>query len=121
MKKIIEYLDQRKVEDKDYREYLISGDTALKEFCLASHKSFDFMVSHFLDNSSKRGYGLIATNEWLQLPDDWMAIGLIEGDDIICMDLTDGSIYLWMIQTGNGEYLKVADSFKELLAMVINR
>lgn len=75
------------------------------------------MVSHFLDLSERCGYGLIVTNKTLGTDTgDTLVIGLIEGDDVICMDIPSGSISIWMIQSGDGEQLKVADSFQEFLA-----
>lgn len=75
------------------------------------------MVSHFLDLSERSGYGLIVTNETLKTASgDALAIGLIEGDDVICMDIPSGTILIWMIQSGNGEFIKVSDSFEEFLA-----
>lgn len=43
------------------------------------------------------------------------AIGLIEGDDVICINSLNGAIFVWMIQTGNGEYIEVAKSFEEFI------
>lgn len=109
------YLDSKGVLDKTYREFLSKNDSDL-EFKLCSVSGFDFMVDHFLDASDIRGYGIIPTNETLKLTETtFLAIGLIEGDDIICMDVTTGKIILWLIQTGIGEHLLVADSFADFL------
>ena len=62
------------------------------------------------------GYGLITTNSLLKMDiGSYMAIGLIEGDDVICMELKSGSILLWMIQSGDGEFIKVFDSFEAFI------
>ena len=90
-------------------------------FKLCSQNGFDYMVSHFLDASDIKGYGVIATNASLQMSGEQLAIGLIEGDDIICMDLQDRSIYLWLVQTGKGERIKVSDSFGEFLSNVVDK
>ena len=69
-------------------------------------------MSHFLDRSEKKGYGLIATNKALRTGlGHQLAVGLIEGDDAICLDPKTGRISIWMIQTGKGEHLVVTDSF----------
>lgn len=121
MEHIIAYMNERGVNDKAYREFLINESTAGSTFKLCSQNGFDYMVSHFLDTSDKKGYGLVGTNVALQMYREQFAIGLIEGDDIIYMDLRDGAIYLWLIQTGKGEQIKVADSFEEFLSTVFDK
>lgn len=113
-----QYLTGRSVEDTFYRKFLSTNSAAEDlDFVLFSVGGFDYMVSHFLDSSERAGYGLIPTNKILKTDKgDRLVIGLIEGDDVICMDIPSGTISLWMIQSGNGESLKVADSFEEFLA-----
>lgn len=112
-----EYLTKRGVKDTFYRSFLLRNNGAGQTFTLCSTIGVDYMVSHFLDLSERCGYGLIVTNKTLgTISGDTLVIGLIEGDDVICMDIPSGSISIWMIQSGNGEQLKVADSFKEFLA-----
>lgn len=115
---IDKYLRERGVEDNCYRRFLSNNSCAAgHDFVLCSVDGFDYIVSHFLDSSEQLGYGLIPTNEILKTDKgDRLVIGLIEGDDVICMDIPSGVISLWMIQSGNGESLKVADSFEEFLA-----
>lgn len=114
---IDQYLVARGVKDNSYQSFLFSNSTVNHAFKLCSTNGLDYMVSHFLDSSEQVGYGLIPTNEVLKTDGgNFLAIGLIEGDDVICMDIPSGAISLWMIQSGNGESLKVADSFEEFLA-----
>lgn len=111
-----EYLTKRGIKDAFYRSFLLSNNITSQTFVLCSTKGFDYMVSHFLDLSERCGYGLIVTNKTLGTDiGDTLVIGLIEGDDVICMDIPSGSISIWMIQSGDGEQLKVADSFQEFL------
>ena len=115
-----EYLNLRNVKDKDYLHFVKNNPAKFEEFKLCSVRGFDFMVSHFLDNRSKMGYGIISTNKQLELDDTkYLAIGLIEGDDVICLDLISGAIYLWMIENGDGEFFKVAKSFGSFIKMVL--
>lgn len=113
-----DFLDCRGVKDNFYRSFVLDGNPDSCSFTLCTFNGFDYMVSHLLGKSQKSGYGLVVTNETLKTErTNRLAIGLIEGDDIICMDLTNGEISLWMIQTGSGEHLVVADSFKEFIEM----
>lgn len=113
---LISYLDQRGVKDNIYREFVLNYATENYNFSLCTANGFDYAVSHFLDRSSKKGYGLIATNIALGTETGrQLAIGLIEGDDVICLDLKNGQISIWMIQNGNGEHLIVAKTFRDFL------
>lgn len=113
-----QYLNNRGIHDADYMEYISSLSGRISVFQPCTVGNLEYAVSHLLDTSDKKGYGLIPTNDVLNTKTGkWMAIGLIEGDDIICMDTQSGKIALWMIQTGDGEYLEVADSFKSFIEM----
>ena len=115
--RLVAYLERRGVHDEAYKAHILASPSDLS-FELCSANGFDFMVSYFLDGSDRIGYGLIPTNETLKTGNgNRMAIGLIEGDDVICLDIPTGKISLWMIQTGNGESLDVADSFDRFFEM----
>ncbi len=113
---LINYLDQRGVKDNTYRNFVLNCATENYNFSLCTINGFDYAVSHFLDRSLKNGYGLISTNKALGTESGrQLAIGLIEGDDVICLDLKNGQINIWMIQNGNGEHLVVAKTFQDFL------
>lgn len=117
---LLVYLRERQVKNEKYLSFIISEDIHNIEFKLCSIDGFDFMVSHFFDSTKQVGYGLISTNRMLKTDSGrQLAIGLIEGDDVICMDLETGIISLWMIQTGGGEYLQVAQTFEEFMKMCV--
>ena len=113
---LIGYLDWRGVQDHCYRDFVLRYSPDEYNFTLCTSDGFDYAVSHFLDKSEKKGYGLIVTNEALKKGlGHQLAIGLIEGDDVICLDPKTGQISIWMIQTGNGEHIIVADSFNDFV------
>ena len=113
---LIDYLDQRGVKDNNYRKFVLNYATENYNFSLCTTNGFDYAVSHFLDRSSKKGYGLVSTNKALGTDTGrQLAIGLIEGDDVICLNLQDGQINIWMVQNGNGEHLVVAKTFQDFL------
>lgn len=120
MRKIREYLDIRDIKDEKFVEYMSEMDLKGTTKKVCSVEGFDFVLSHFFDDSDMPGYGLIITNQILGLDaGNKMAIGLIEGDDVVCMDILTGQITVWMVQTGEGEDVKVADSFREFQKMCI--
>lgn len=113
---LIGYLDRCGVMDRSYRDFVLRSNSDEYIFTLCTTSGFDYAVSHFFDKSEKKGYGLIATNEALRTGlGHQLAIGLIEGDDVVCLDPKTGRISIWMIQTGNGEQLVVAESFDDFI------
>ncbi len=113
---LIAYLNKRKVKDEIYKDFIINETNKKVPFKLFQVDGFDYKMSHFLDDSEQEGYGLLATNETLNLSDsNYIAIGLVEGDDVICMNTLNSEIVLWLVQTGNGERVKIAESFKSFL------
>ena len=113
---LIGYLDRCRVNDRSYRDFVLRHNSDEYSFTLCTTDGFDYAVSHFFDKSENKGYGLIATNEALRTGlGHQLAIGLIEGDDVICLDPRTGRISIWMIQTGRGEYLFAAETFGEFL------
>ena len=117
-KELLDYLDYRGIKDNDYRLFVQQYCPDDYKFIMCSINGFDYAVSHFLDKSEKMGYGLISTNEGLQTEKEGqIIIGLIEGDDAICLDPKTGQISLWLIQTGDNEHIIVADSFNDFIKM----
>ena len=115
-KELVDYLKKKHINDTTFLSFIYNENSEDIVYKLCSVDGFDFVVSHFFDDSDKKGYGLVVTNEILTLKkENYIAIGLIEGDDIICMDVDDGSIYGWLVQTGCGEYIKLYDSFEIFL------
>ena len=115
-KSLEEYLDNQGIHDEVLWDYILKYEYPDEGYKLCSVGKFDFMVSHFFDDSDLPGYGLIATNAILEGKDeDLVAIGLIEGDDIICYKKFTGQVFLWMVQTGVGELVEVADTFKQFI------
>lgn len=115
-KSLEEYLDNQGIHDEIFRDYILKYEYPGEGYKLCSVGKFDFMISHFFDDSHLPGYGLIATNAILEGKDeDLVAIGLIEGDDIICYRKSTEQVLLWMVQTGVGELVEVADTFKQFI------
>lgn len=117
---IKEYLDNRNVKDIHYKEFILSElncNIKNKEF---GEMPYLFEFSHFLYNTDKPGLGLIKTNELLGIDNgSKLAIGLVEGDDVITLDLNDGSVAVWLVQNGDGEEINVTRTFKDFLDLLI--
>jgi len=110
------YLHSRGIKDKVYLDYTTNNIDFNRRSRLVSVNGFDFVVNQLFDDTDAVGIGLVATNKVLGTDNgNMVAIGAIEGDDIICFDVFTGNIVLWMIENGDGEYIKIADSFAEFV------
>ena len=120
MTEIKQYLTDRKVLDSRYIDFVTTDNLNENEFRLFTVNGQQYMLSHFLDSSDKTGYGLVKTNHVLKTEkNDMVAIAVVEGDDIICFNTNDSSIWLWRLQTGDGELAKITNSFKEFELLVV--
>lgn len=120
-KELMDYLNEQDVKDKTYIEFILKKSVDKEDYKQCTINKLTFKVSHFLDESSRAGFGIIPTNKILNTTKKkCLAIGLIEGDDIICIDTINGSIFIWMIQTGEGERIKVAESFKDFINICLD-
>lgn len=118
-KKIHDYLVSRGVKDSTYLDFIKNNKLGILESNLCSAGGFDFGISHFFGISKVSGYDIIAANKNLKTDEgNIVSIGLIEGDDVICLCIENNEIFLWMIINGNGETIKVANSFDELLELI---
>ena len=120
MTELKQYLRERKVVDSNYLDSITTEDLNKNKFSLFSVDGQEYMLSHFFDNSDELGYGLTKTNHILKTENtNMVAIAIVEGDDVVCINTTDNSIWLWCLQTGNGEFVKIINSFEEFKSMVI--
>lgn len=89
------------------------------EFSLFAAGGYDYMVDYFLDDSDQIGYGITPTNDILNTVSiGAIAIALVEGDDVICIDIADKSVFLWLVQTGDGEKTLIAKNIEQFLGMI---
>lgn len=116
---LIEYLKSRNVLDLGIVDFITSDCIKQKNFKLFSANNQDYMISHFFDESDDVGFSLIKTNEILETnKTDMIAIAAVGGDDVICLSTTDNSVWIWCLQTGNGECIKISDTFKLFTKMI---
>ena len=113
-----EYFKVRGVKDRDYLHFMENNPSKFDEFNMCHRNGYNFTVSYFLDESEKVGYGLVATNQHLKLDGTkYLAIGFVEGDDVICLNLETGTVHLWLVKSDGGKWLQVADSFADFVDM----
>lgn len=114
----IEYLKARGIKSARLTFEQLAKQATSTHYSLFTVNKFDYMISHYLNDSDQIGYGIIPTNNVLKTESiDAIAIALVEGDDVVCINLKDNSIFLWLIQSGNSERLTVATSLEDFIAI----
>ena len=111
---LLDYLKKRGVYDPGLEKLFSTKLSNSHMFSPFAVSGFDYAVTHFLDESDQPGYGLVCTNAILNLDDsNQLAIALVAGDDVICMNTDDLSINLWLVETGHGERVPIAESLDQ--------
>ncbi len=81
-------------------------------------KGIEFEVVFIFSEQTKPILGIKEANERLGTDiGNVVTIGLLAGDDPICMDTKTGEIFFWLIENGDGARLKVADSFEKFIKL----
>ena len=116
---VAEYLKARGVNISSTATASLKKQSEEATYSLFAVDGFDYMVDHFLDDSDQVGYGISPTNAVLKTEaTDAVAIALVEGDDIICIDSNDGAVFLWLVQTGCSERKVIAKNIEQFVDMI---
>lgn len=114
-----EYLIHRKIKDTDYCKFVSSENTVIEYKPIVLGVGLEFQVSVIFSDNGKYPLSIEQANKNLGFQTgNEIAIGLLEGDDIICMDISSGAIYFWLIENGDGEKIRIASSFKEFIELI---
>lgn len=73
-----------------------------------------YAVQCFMGISNIIGYDLKKANQMLKLKNR-VAIGLVDGDDPICIEKETGHVYLLLLETGDGEEIKIGESVEAFI------
>jgi hypothetical protein len=110
------YLDLRNLQNQEYRKFIQESPFGCLEENTLLVDGEGYGVSHFLTVSNIDGFDLEKANKNLGLDKgEVMAIALVEGDDVLCLHLKTGEVFLWMISCGEGEEIPVTATFTEFL------
>lgn len=114
MNDVSKYLKSRNVTDSCY--ILQYADSLQNKTIIV--KGIEFEVAFIFSEQTEQMLGIKEANKRLGTDiGDVVTIGLLSGDDPICMDTKTGEIFFWLIENGDGLKLKVADSFEKLIKL----
>ena len=94
-------------------------DNVISVFNHEFNHSEDYTVEYLLSCSVIDGRDIIKANKNLTFDDgDIIAIAVVAGDDIVCMNVKTKEVLLYLIETGDMKYLHIADDFAEFCKMI---
>ena len=118
-KYVMDYLKSRKVTNRELGKIIQKHP-----FGLLKETSFfigeeEYGISHFLSKSDIAGYDIQKVNTLLGTEAlGIVAFAIVVGDDVLCYDVKNKEVILWMIQTGGGERLLVSDNMTKFLMSI---
>ena len=113
---VLDYLKERGVKNRTLRNiYLNQAFGLLKDVTFFVNDE-PYEVSHFLSKSEVVGYDIRKVNSLLNTDSkEILVFAIVLGDDVLCYDTKSKMVYLWLIQTGNGEKIVVSNSLTQFL------
>lgn len=79
-----------------------------------------YSISHFLSCSQIMGYDIRKVNDFLDTEDSAIvAFALVLGDDALCYNTETKEVFLWRIQTSDGDQIFVSDNLTSFLKSLI--
>jgi len=121
---VLDYLKTRMVKDNNYLDFIKNNDFAfLKDNTITIYnKEYNqnegYMIECFF-TCSTTGYDIIKANKNLNLDNgDIIAIANVAGDDVICMNVKTNEILLYLIESGDMQFVHIADNFEKFYNMI---
>ena len=120
-KSVLDYLQERNMNNEALNKVITNYPFGLldgAEFIIGSE---EYAITHFLSKSETSGYDIESVNRLLNLIETpVVAFAMVAGDDVLCYDTQTSKLFLWLIQTQNGEKIEIEDTLSEFLDGVIN-
>lgn len=114
---VIDYLKSREVINQKLDNIIYAYPFGLLKDTSFFVGEDEFGISHFLGKSDVLGYDIKKVNNLLDTKSlGIVAIAIIIGDDALCYDPKTNEVFLWMIQTGEGEKHHVSDDLTKFLS-----
>ena len=113
---VMDYLRARKLSNRELNRIIKKYP-----FGLLKETSFfigeeEYGISHFLSKSDITGYDIQKVNSLLGTEAlGIIAFAIVVGDDALCYDNKSKEVFLWLIQTGEGNRLRVSDNLTKFL------
>ena len=116
-KRTLEYLIQRGVSDTSLLNFI---ETEKLGIIVPNHccfSGYDCMITNFLAITGSSDSDILIVNRNLRLETgNAMAIGLIEGGDVICYNVAERMYFVWCIE--DEKIINITSTFDDLLSQI---
>ena len=113
---VIEYLKSRKVNNNALFSVINDYPFGLLRNARFFVDEEEYEITHFLSKSNNMGYDIHEVNKLLNTEStNVVAFAMVAGDDVLCYDTKSKEVFLWLIQTRDGEKIHVSDNLTKFL------
>lgn len=113
---VLDYLKLRRVTNRELRKIVKKNPFGLLKDTSFFIGEEEYGISHFLSKSEVMGYDIQKVNAMLGTDEmGVIAFAIVVGDDVLCYDIKNKTVFLWKVQTGGGERLTVSDNLSAFL------
>lgn len=117
---VISYLQSRGVKTASYYELIRNNDFGLLKNNVIKVSGIEYRVDAICSCSKNSGFDIVEINKNLETSQgDILVIAGVAGDDVICIKLSTGEIFLWLIETGEWEKVFVSSSIDSFINMIV--
>jgi len=113
---VLAYIQSRNFKNKELEKIITTYKFGLLDELPIFVDGEEYIISHFLSKSDIAGYDIQKVNLMLQTDSTSdLVFALVLGDDVLVCDIKTGAVYLWRIQTGDGDRILIAESLTKFL------
>ena len=113
---VVDYLKSRSLRNRELGKIIREHPFGLLEDASFFVGEDEYAITHFLSKSDIDGYDIRKVNALLKTDStDIVVFAVVLGDDVLCYDIKSKEVFIWRIQTGDGEKLFVSDDLSKFL------
>mgnify|MGYP007070218728 CR=1 FL=1 len=117
---VIGYLNKRGLDNAELNKIIREYPFGLLEEAKFFVGNDPYELTHFLSKSDTMGYDIRKVNALLKTNEtDDVVFAVVLGDDAVCCNVTTGEVYIWLIQSGEGERIDTGLTLTDFLNNII--
>ena len=113
---VLDYLQKRGIKSEKLSHFISEKPFGLLCDAVFMFKNEEYEITHFLSNSDIVGYDIRKVNEMLNTDEtNECVFAVIMGDDVLGYNIKTEEVFIWYVQTGDGEKTVIADNLDKFL------
>lgn len=117
--KVVDYYKFRGIKDKELIKDLETGFSYNKAFCVVD--SYEYCIYYLAGLLDEDDFDIEEINRNVGTDTgNLVTIGMVEGDDILCINTDNKNISLKLIENGDGELVQISNSYKEFKKLLLD-